>query len=78
MKAADDTSESKTFIYKTITDLKNDLKLESLSFKIEQKTAPPIGKPEGVKNYHPVICPARSSQYQCKKRLVVSIDIDIY
>ena len=73
MNAADKTPESKSYKCKAISDQKNVMKLESISFKVEDKTEPNTGKPERVENFFPVTCLPNTIAYRCDKRLTLSV-----
>ena len=49
------------------------MKLESISFKVEDKTDPNTGKPERVENFFPVTCSANTIAYTCDKQLTLSV-----
>ena len=73
MNAADKTPESKSYRCKAISDQNDVMKLESISFKVEDKTEPNTGKPERVENFFPVTCSANTIAYTCDKQLTLSV-----
>lgn len=73
MGAMDKTPESKSYKCAIIQDQNNIMKMESVSFKVEDKTEPNTGKPERVKNFFPVTCFANTISYRCDKRLTLSV-----
>ena len=73
MNAVDKTPESKSYRCKAISDQNDVMKLESISFKVEDKTEPNTGKPERVENFFPVTCSANTIAYTCDKQLTLSV-----
>ena len=73
MNATDITPESKSYKCKAISDQDNIMKLDALSFKVEDKTEPNTGKPDRVKNFLPVTCAQHWTDYTCTKELAVMI-----
>ncbi len=73
MNAMDKTPESKTFSCKAISNPKNILKLEAMSFNIEDKTALSVAEPKNVPGFRPVICPSHPNAYTCTKSLSTKI-----
>lgn len=73
MNAMDTTASSSTYKCKALSDRKNMLVLNALSFKLQDKTPLNVAKPTPIKGFRPVICSSHTSSYKCTKLLSTAI-----
>ena len=73
MNAMDKSASSSTYKCKSVSDRKNMLALNAISFNIEDKTPLNVAQPKPIPGFRPVICSAHPSPYKCTKWLTTAI-----
>ena len=75
MKSMDKSPTSTSYRCTVVSDRKNVMILQASSFKIEDKTALNVAKPQPIQGFRPVTCMPHSNPYTCQKRFDTSLSI---